>query len=74
MSGPVFRSDSRLFSAFFSETSAIISSKAIYTEEPRLARDPSWQLILAAEFSRSVVICEKHHDVRLYRVERLLAL
>ena len=46
-------------------------AKAIYTEEPRLARAPGWQLILAVEFSPSVVIYEKHDDVRLYRVERL---
>jgi hypothetical protein len=46
------------------------SAKAIYTDEPRLARAPDWQLILAAEFSRSVVIYGKHHDVRLFRVER----
>jgi hypothetical protein len=48
-------------------------AKAIYTEEPRLARAPGWQLILAAESSRSVVIYEKPQDVRLYRVERLPA-
>ena len=46
---------------------------AIYGEEPRLARAPCWQLILAAEFSLSVVIYEKHHDVLRYRVERLPA-
>jgi hypothetical protein len=48
-------------------------AKAIYTDEPRLARAPGWQLILAAEFSRSVVIYGKHHDVRLFRVERVAA-
>jgi hypothetical protein len=48
-------------------------AKAIYTDEPRLARAPGWQLILAAEFSRSVVIYGKHHDVRLFRVERVSA-
>jgi hypothetical protein len=46
-------------------------AKAIYTDEPRLARASGWQLILAAEFSRSVVIYGKHHDVRLFRVERV---
>lgn len=49
-------------------------AKAIYTDEPRLARAPGWQLILASEFSRSVVIYGKHHDVRLFRVERIPAL
>ena len=48
-------------------------AKAIYTDEARLERAPGWQLILAAEFSPSVVIYEKHDDVRLYRVERLSA-
>ena len=48
-------------------------AKAIYTDEPRLARAPGWQLILAAEFSRSVVIYGKHHDVRLFRMERMSA-
>jgi len=47
---------------------------AIYTDEPRLARAPGWQLVPAAEFSRSVVIYGKHHDVRLFRVERIPAL
>ncbi len=48
-------------------------AKAIYTDEPRLARAPGWQLSLVAEFSRSVVIYGKHHDVRLFRVERRTA-
>lgn len=48
-------------------------AKAIYTDEPRLARAPGWQLVLTAEFSRSVVIYGKHHDVRLFRVERMSA-
>jgi hypothetical protein len=47
------------------------NAKAIYTDEPRLGRAPGWQLIPAAEFSRSVVIYGKHHDVRLFRVERM---
>jgi hypothetical protein len=45
----------------------------IYTHEPRLVHAPSWQLTLAAEFSRSIVLNEKHHDVRLFRVERVTA-
>jgi hypothetical protein len=49
-------------------------AKAIIQKSPPLARAPGWQLILAAEFSRSVVIYEERHDVRLYRVERLPAL
>jgi hypothetical protein len=49
------------------------NAKAIYTDEPRLARSPGWQLVLATEFSRSVVIYGKHHDVRLYRVEKVIA-
>ena len=49
------------------------NAKAIYTDEPRLARGPGWQLALAREFSRSVVIYGKHHDVRLYRVEKVSA-
>jgi hypothetical protein len=48
------------------------NAKAIYTDEPRLARAPGWQLVLATEFSRSVVIYGKHHDIRLYRVERAI--
>jgi len=48
-------------------------ARAIYTDEPRLARAPGWQLSLVAEFSRSVVIYGKHHDVRLFRVERRTA-
>jgi hypothetical protein len=48
------------------------NAKAIYTDEPRLARAPGWQLVLAAEFSRSVVIYGKHHDVRLYRVQNVI--
>jgi hypothetical protein len=48
-------------------------AKAIYTDELRLARSPGYQLALAAEFSRSVVIYGKHHDIRLFRFERLSA-
>ena len=48
------------------------NARAIYTDEPRLARGPGWQLVLATEFSRSVVIYGKHHDVRLYRVEKVI--
>jgi hypothetical protein len=48
------------------------SARAIYTDEPRLARAPGWQLVLAIEFSRSVVIYGKHHYIRLYRVEKLI--
>jgi hypothetical protein len=48
------------------------TAKAIYTDEPRLARAPGWQLALATEFSRSVVIYGKHHDVRLYRVQNVI--
>jgi hypothetical protein len=50
-------------------TERLDKAKAIYTDEPRLARDAGWQLSLVAEFSRSVVIYGKHHDVRLFQVE-----
>jgi hypothetical protein len=53
---------------------ALEQAKAIYTDEPRLARAPGWQLFPATEFSRSVVIYGKHHDVRLFRVEKVSAL
>jgi len=49
------------------------NAKAIYTDEPRLARAPGWQLIPVAEFSRSVVIYGKHHVVRLFQVEKVAA-
>jgi hypothetical protein len=48
-------------------------AKAIYTDELRLARSPGCQLALAAEFSRSVVIYGKHHDIRLFQFKRLSA-
>jgi len=63
------------FTAFdnvaFSTASAerLERAKAIYTDELRLAHGPGWQLSLVAQFSRSVVIYGKHHDVRLFRVE-----
>lgn len=49
----------------------LAKAEAIYTDEPRLARAPGWQLIPVAEFWRSVVIYGKHHVVRLFRVEKL---
>jgi hypothetical protein len=49
----------------------LTAAKAIYTDEPQQARAPGWQLVLDAEFSRSLVIYGKHHDVRLFRVERI---
>jgi hypothetical protein len=54
-------------------TERLEKAKAIYTDEPRLARAPGWQLSLVAEFSRSLVIYRKHHDVRLFRLERRTA-
>ncbi len=49
----------------------LAAAKAIYTDEPRQTRARGWQLVLDVEFSRSVVIYGKHHDVRLFRVQRI---
>jgi len=54
-------------------TERLEKAKAIYTDEPRLARPSGWQLSLVAEFSRSLVIYRKHHNVRLFRLERRTA-
>src|SRR5262249_10231699 len=48
----------------------LAKASAIYTDEAWLGFFPGWQLNLVAEFSRSVVIYGKHHDVRLFRVEK----
>jgi hypothetical protein len=62
--------DNPQYVIFDSAATACEKSEAIYTDEPRPARAPGWQLILA-EYSRSVVIYGRHHDVRLFHVERM---
>lgn len=48
----------------------LAGAKAIYTDEPWFGRAPGWQLRLVVEFSRSVVIYGKHHDVRLFVLKK----
>lgn len=46
-------------------------AKAIYTDDPKLILPPDWRLTRLAFFQRSMLIDPKHHDIGVYKLERV---